>query len=312
MDLQYLLSLQSFRNATKGIFNSFFIFISQFGEVDLPIIITIIFYYAVDKMLGKFMLLGNSIALFANGILKLTACVYRPWIREPRIIPPASAYTSATGYSFPSAHASISTGVYGTAAVYYRKRTALCIWFAVLLSLIMFSRNYLGVHTPQDVLAGFSITVVFMLITYKAVTWAEKKYSRDIKILIGSIILATLSLIYFSLKSYPMDYTAEGKLIVNPAAMVPDSFYASGAFLGAITGWFIERRYIKFTTNVSTENKVLRCISGTLAFSAGRWLIGIPAITLFGMKAGYFILAFITIFYVSAIHPLIFTHTEKV
>ena len=43
---------------------------------------------------------GNRVV---NGLLKVTVCAYRPWIRDARIIPYGDSKTTATGYSFPTA-----------------------------------------------------------------------------------------------------------------------------------------------------------------------------------------------------------------
>ncbi|MDP9456529.1 MAG: phosphatase PAP2 family protein [Actinomycetota bacterium] len=71
-----------------------------------------------------------------------------------------SGYT-ASFYSFPSGHATIAVGFYGTLTLLLAMRLAgLRRWAVVALGtalvlLIGFSRLYLGVHYPTDVLAGF-------------------------------------------------------------------------------------------------------------------------------------------------------------
>jgi undecaprenyl-diphosphatase len=78
-----------------------------------------------------------------------------------------SGYT-ASGYSFPSGHATIAVGFYGTLTLliawrlrgFWRWTTAAA--GAILVLLIGFSRLYLGVHYPTDVLAGFLAALLWV------------------------------------------------------------------------------------------------------------------------------------------------------
>ena len=93
--------------------------------------------------------------------MKLTACVYRPWIRDARVVPAGDAITTATGYSFPSGHTTTAGPIYGGMAVSGRKRVKpVAVFCVIMVALTAFSRNYLGVHTPQDVLVGLVESVL--------------------------------------------------------------------------------------------------------------------------------------------------------
>lgn len=73
-------------------------------------------------------------------------------------------------YSFPSGHALLSFCFYGVLAAVLAarlkgRRPRAAVWAAALLlvSLIGFSRLYLGVHYPSDVLAGYAAAFVWVV-----------------------------------------------------------------------------------------------------------------------------------------------------
>lgn len=83
-------------------------------------------------------------------------------IQRPR--PMMSPLVAMSSYSFPSGHTMNSTIFYLTIAFYYyhltrRKKGSLLIMIGALgmILLIGFSRVYLGVHYPSDVLAGYVV-----------------------------------------------------------------------------------------------------------------------------------------------------------
>jgi len=75
----------------------------------------------------------------------------------------------ASFYSFPSGHATVAVGFYGmlTLVLAYRlrgtARWALVILGILVVLLIGFSRLYLGVHYPTDVLAGYLAALLWLI-----------------------------------------------------------------------------------------------------------------------------------------------------
>lgn len=91
----------------------------------------------------------------SNVILKNAVMRPRPFEALPQIMP---LVTHASGYSFPSGHA---TAAFACAFVYYKMLPAFFgVPFMILAMLVAFSRLYLGVHYPGDILGGI-ITAYF-------------------------------------------------------------------------------------------------------------------------------------------------------
>lgn len=264
MDIQYLLLLQDFRNSTNGVLDPFMSLITKLSISFIPLVCLCIVYWVFDKKSGTFLIMNLAGGGFINGIIKLTACVYRPWIRDARIIPAGDSIVAATGYSFPSGHSTSATAVYGgPALVLWKKHRRISIALIVLMLLTFFSRNYLGVHTPQDVLVGFIATAAVIYLNVVLLKWIEKKPERDLIFLIAIVAAAVLVLIYINVKSYPMDYV-NGKLLVDPEAMKPNTYEGVGGMLGFAVGWFIERRFIKFEILKDKKKPVIVSIIGCI------------------------------------------------
>lgn len=245
LDLQYLLILQQLREVAGAYLNTLITFISGLGEAATVYLFFAVFYWAVSKRDAVHMLMCFSFAGLVNQLLKVSFCVYRPWIRAAEVKPLESAMASATGYSFPSGHVANVTAALGTPAYRYRKYKLLSVMLWIIVASVMFSRNYLGVHTPQDVLVSVAIGVTLIVLTDKLLLWAEKGKNRDTLIAASIIMFSVLLAVYALLKQYPMDYVGE-KLLVDPQKMIVDTFYCAGGAFGFGMGWLIDRRAIRY------------------------------------------------------------------
>ncbi|MDO8514038.1 MAG: phosphatase PAP2 family protein [bacterium] len=117
-----------------------------------------------------------SVVGSAGAVLAIKSLVHRA---RPDLV--FQAYTE-TGFSFPSAHATLASVLYGF-CIYLAWRTipagpwriAATILLAVLIAAIAFSRMYLGVHYMTDVLAGLVLGGLFAWIGSVVVKKLEQR-----------------------------------------------------------------------------------------------------------------------------------------
>ncbi len=317
MDINYLLALQSLRDATGGVLNGFMEFITKLGETSIVVFFIGLVYWGVNKKEGIFLMFSLYTNRIINGFIKITACVYRPWIRDPRVTPVPAALEDATGYSFPSGHTTNAASVWGGLAV-KRKGISMPKWFSVvmiiLVLLIAFSRNYLGVHTPQDVVVALVISAAVLFLMSKLMPIIDERPNLDIWVMLGGVALCALLILYAAVKSYPTDYAADGSVIVEGSKMAVDSFKNAGMGIGFFIGWFIERRFIKFSTDNNTEN-IIRLIFGVLTYTALDHFAGVGANALIaaGWSSGITkaLAEFVRVFYFVAGVPAIIKPFSK-
>ena len=304
-DIQYLLWLQEIRNATGGIFNEFFNALSKFAVEIMPFLPFVIFW-GVDKKWGYRFITTWSIGEVLNGIIKLTVCAYRPWIRSELIEPAGDSKVAATGYSFPSGHTVAATVTYGTAFVWQKdRRRWLAVLCAVLIALTAFSRNFLGVHTPQDVIVGFCESVIIIL----AVGAVSKKVEGNEKLLdiftLTGCIAVIVTLAYILLKPYPMDYV-DGVLLVDPQKMMNDTFRACGAFTGFLVGSYIDRHYLHYEIPVGAPELPMLTASGAaIMFAWVEWFAPATIVAAFGGHWGNLIACFMMVLFAMCIWPIV-------
>ena len=145
----------TFYQAIQGWHNTpldyFFILLSFLGSVPVYILLLMVLYWNVDKRFGFRLTVLMLFSLAFNSFLKDTFRFARP-IGQPGI---RSIYlSSAGGYSFPSGHSQ------GAATFYpylWRRRPSRALKYTGVAAILLigFSRLYLGVHWPQDVLAAY-------------------------------------------------------------------------------------------------------------------------------------------------------------
>ena len=169
-------------NLRTDLLTGFFKVITVFGGAYVLIAIGILSLIILkNKKIGLCINVNLIIIAVLNAILKL-------FVQRPR--PEGYRLIDETGYSFPSGHSMVSMAFYGLIIYIIWKKVknknlkyASCSILGVLIILIGFSRIYLGVHYASDVIGGFAISLIYLiLITNIIRSYLKLEKSKKIQI----------------------------------------------------------------------------------------------------------------------------------
>ena len=159
-------------NTTK-----FFKIVTELGNYTVMVPIIIIFYlFNKDKSFNRYFTI-NLISVFASNF------IVKSIIRRDR--PIDINLIIENGFSFPSGHSMVSFAFYGF-LIYYLYHTdlkkplkySLMIFLSFIILLIGLSRIYLGVHYASDVIGGFLLAFIYLVIYIKFIYKREKKANK--------------------------------------------------------------------------------------------------------------------------------------
>lgn len=302
MDMQYLLSLQGIRNALGEGLARFVTTVSDVMTSPALYLVIAFIYWCVNKKKGLFYIFTLVWANFLNSMLKITFCVFRPWLLNSEIRPFDFSMKEATGYSFPSAHATAATAIFGSIAWTERKRKWVAVLCVFLILLIGFTRNYLGVHTPQDVIVGILSSILCVVVFNKLLTWVDRKDERVLWLMGISMILLLAGLLFTELRVYPTQLN--GTDVVDPYSVTNDVYSSIGMGIGLMLGWVIEKRWIRFKVDGTKEQKAIRFGIGTVVMVLVYFGLKKPLYAGLGDHWGRLALYFLTVFFVIAVYPI--------
>ena len=127
----------------------------------LLVVVVVLFYRRGWKLSAILLIVSTAGSAVLTTVLKSVFQRARPELFD-------SGY-DASFYSFPSGHATVAVGLYGmlTLVLAYRlrgtARWAVVVSGILVVLLIGFSRLYLGVHYPTDIVAGYLAALLWLV-----------------------------------------------------------------------------------------------------------------------------------------------------
>lgn len=298
MEFLYLLE-----NLRCGALNLLMEIFTRFGSELVFYAVAMAVLWCVDKREGVYLLFTGFFGTIANQTVKLACRVPRPWERDPNFTIVESARADATGYSFPSGHSQNAAATYGALARWNKNR-ALRIGLSVLIALVCFSRMYLGVHTPADVLVGLAMALFFVFALYPLVRWAFGNAKRMGILLSAAVVCAAGFVVYANLQT---NLPAERQ---NEALKVAYSIF--GALLGYIPAYFFEQKFVRYREKAAWPVQLVKLLFGLglmMGLKSGlKALLALCGQTqLFWDVPRYFV----TVFFAAAVWPMSFSWLER-
>ncbi|MCS6908057.1 MAG: phosphatase PAP2 family protein [Anaerolineales bacterium] len=290
------------------------------GSEEFFLLVLPALYWCVDTALGFRVALILLVASSLNGALKLAFHAPRPYWISPEV----KAFAAETSFGVPSGHAQIAAGVWGMIAATARRGWVWLVCGSLIL-LIGFSRMYLGVHFPHDVILGWllgAITLGVMLWLWRPLSAHLALQSFGNRLLLalgvsfGMILIELIPYLWLRLNFTLPPSWLEHAAAAGAAERLPDPLTIEGAWsnAGAFFGLMLGFIWVGHCGRLD--------LSGKLGVRIARYVVGLIGVlllwrglsVLFGLLALNELLSFLlryvryalTGFWISAGAPFLF------
>ncbi|MDY6878086.1 MAG: phosphatase PAP2 family protein [Chloroflexota bacterium] len=209
------------------------------GEEEFFLILLPLLFWCVDFIIGARLAFAYLLSVYVNAGLKNLFAHPRPFELDPTV-----KLHDIGGYGLPSGHAQSAVVVWGIIAAGFRK-TWLWVLAILMMMLIGFSRVYLGVHFPTDVLGGWAVGAAF-LAAYLAlephfVAWL-KRAGLAIQLALAVVVPLALMLLY----------------------PTKDTGSSMAVLMGMGVGIALSRRLVPFSVDGPVWQRVVRLLTGLI------------------------------------------------
>ena len=300
--------------STSSTIRSIFEVITFLGEPIVFIVMVTFFYIIYNKRFAKNLALSLLFTSYLNEFFKNIFIDPRPAtnIDLGEVTPENPAGLIETSYGFPSGHTSSAVATWGYIGYDFRKRLYIVIILGIIVFLVAVSRMIVGVHDLQDVIGGFSLGfVVLLLFTYLEPYGTKQFNALNLPVKLVVIVIASLGLFLLGIFLFPTSGTV---LLPVPVAFNDSGQFSQvgGIFLGFGIAYVLEGEYVKYEpSKLDLKWKIINLAIGMV----------ILFVVYFGLEAlkGYFDSVFyryaryaIVGFILGYVAPLLFVKLNKI
>lgn len=279
------------------------LFITDFGSSAIFLLIALVLFWCLDKKKGYYFILVGLLGTTMNQFMKLWYRVPRPWVLDERFTIVEAARGDAGGYSFPSGHSQSAVSSFA-GIILLTKRRWIRIIAIILAVLVPFSRMYLGVHTPQDVLVASLMAIILVLLLKPLVLDFGGKYT--IWVMFGTLLISAAYLWFALGYRFPADVD-----ISNLSSGRENALSLFGAILGLSVVYIIDQKWLHFSTKAVWWAQVLKLIFGLLALLLVKSMLKTVLNNLLGEEVGRIVRYFCIVLTAGVLWPMTFGWFEK-
>lgn len=293
--IQLILSIQSLGGWLEAPMQ----FFSFLGTEDFFMLVLPVLFWCLDNSLGVkvglILLTGSTI----NDFFKLALHGPRPYWYSPRV----HGYAAESSFGVPSGHSSSAVEVWGMLAANLKRNWAWVVAVLIIFA-IGFSRMFLGVHFPHDVLTGWLLGAIVLWLTLRlwnpVAGWLKQRTTLE-QILAGLgfsllLVLPSILAVAFSAGWQMPAAWLENAAAAVPGAEPPDPtslegpISNAGTLFGLAVGLALLARSGGFQTRGIWWKQVLRLvvgIAGVLAIRYGLKAVFPEGVTLLPLALRY-------------------------
>ncbi len=293
--MEFLYALEKIR---FPLLDEFMLLLTHLGSMLVFLTVTIIFLWCIDKRKGYYFAIIGLGGTVLNQFLKLWFRIPRPWVLDENFTIVEAAREGASGYSFPSGHSQSAVSTFAGIAL-LTKRRWLRIGAIIIAVIVPFTRMYLGVHTPADVLAGSAIALLLVFILEPLVLDCGER--NMIWVLFVTVLISAGYLCFTQFYTFPQN--------VDTACLtsgVENALSMFGALLGLFAAYIVDKKWINFSTKAVWWAQVLKVVLGLLLMLAVKEALKIPLNYFVGEIIGRIIRYFFVTLTAGALWPLTF------